>query len=233
MANLTVIASKDTFLDENHNSGSGTRHAVDHINFRTGGALEHNPVLEFDLSALAGKTWTDAKLKLTYWANCTDPSPGALIKLAHLTQPVAIHDCSWNEYDKQGGGELEDTGLAWDLPGGESAGDHGAKTRVGWPLLTGTHLEDDVVWSPDISIPVRLGLDYTGTGLFYLFMYGVGLNSSVQQFKSLETAAVPDADKPQLLFTDVRDTEHGGPEGWIYEGLPKARFGPYTSRRRP
>ena len=116
--------------------------------------------------------------------------------MAYLNQPVVITTCTWSIYD---------TALNWSTSGAEDSTDNDHDTRVDWTtLVASTGLAvGDIVQSPDISDIIDKAIS-DNSGILNLVVYGLGSNTNVQKFRSLETAGVPDADFPTLVFANVQ-----------------------------
>jgi hypothetical protein len=194
MADQTIIASDDTYLDEG--AADTVRAAIDNIQiWASGGADERNPVWKFDCSSLDGMTWGSVVLKVTWKASGTGISD--TIYLSYIKQTaVEVDDCTWNSYDDSGAN-------TWNTAGAEDSTDNDHTTRVAFDLSAAI-VADVTISSDDLTDIVQKALD-ENSGILNLICYGVGgTQTTVRRFKSLETAGVSEADKPQLFFSGVQ-----------------------------
>lgn len=199
MANEEIIASDDTFLDEQANTQ--VRSAIDNMKLRTSGANEDNPVMRFDVSGMEGKSWDSAILRLTYHTASSSLAGTTNIYLSYIEETdLDVNDCSWDNKVQVGGP------TAWDgAAGAEDSTSNDHTTRVDWTTLVAStgKAVGDVVQSPDLTTIINKAIS-DNAGILNLIMYSPGTNTAIQWFRTLETAAVPVTDKPTLVFANVQ-----------------------------
>jgi len=173
-----ITCSIDTHCD-----GAFNRESIAFLHYVMSGVNESNPMLQFDLSSLIGFTWASAQLRLTHNSALDgDPAiPPGTIYLAYILRPLVYTVCNRDIYD---------TGLDWETDRGEGPLDNDFDTRVVWPL-SGSHVEDEQVFSPNITPILDKAIDENGA-ILNLIMYGTsGSNIQIQVYDSLETVVDP------------------------------------------
>ncbi|MHC4067255.1 MAG: hypothetical protein ACYSUI_22510, partial [Planctomycetota bacterium] len=105
MANETIIATQDTYLSEGNSTA--VRASIPFLNLNpSGGGGAENPIFQFDISDLAGKTWDSVVLKLTWDANGGSYSSQTIFLSYVKETEMVIDDCSWDN-------KVQSLGTAW------------------------------------------------------------------------------------------------------------------------
>lgn len=185
-ADTTILASEDSWLDKFNDDGPSRSATVILSVLNFAGATGAEPVLQFDISALAGLTWKSVKLRLTYNGNDSSGSGNAIVK--RILKPVDIATCTWNDYDKSG------SPIAWDGAGARGPTDSDDATQVSWPLASGT-ASGTTILSPDLTDMTNDALS-DDAGILSILMFWPG---GAHQWHSLEATASADQ-KPALFF---------------------------------
>jgi hypothetical protein len=141
MADTTIVASEDTYLDQ-ESPGATDRHTIDNIQYRSSGTSvsRRNPIFRFDISSLQNQAWTSTKLILTYSdiSSSYNPPDGATIYLSYVLKDVVITETNWTTVKTTGGTVL------WATAGGMTSADNDYGTRVAWKINS---LDDNSVTS--------------------------------------------------------------------------------------
>ena len=167
MANQTIIATEDSFLDEGDDTTP--RNGITFLHYRPTGALENNPIFEFDVSDMSGKSWDSVVLSLTFHTTTGD-LPSMTINLGFALKAVVMDQVLWSVYA---------TGLSWDTAGAETDDDNDATTRVSTWTISGVNAVGDVIQSPDITGIVQKAID-DNAGTLNLLMYGAAPDTLIK-----------------------------------------------------
>lgn len=223
MADQTIIASQDTYLDEGNSTAD--RSDIDHLNFRVSGALEINPLFQFDCSSLDGMTWDSVVLKMTWRDNDTGyATPANACWLSYILRTdMTIDAVSWDN-------RIE-PGSAWNTAGAEDSTDNDHTTRVEWDL-SANMVADATVTSPDLGTIVQKALD-ENSGILNLLLYATGTATNVSVIKSLEAVGISEAEKPQLFFSGVQEASSSSSGGSSATNDPSGSVAVSTKSSRP
>ena len=226
MADQTIIASEDTYLDES--SATTRRETIDNVQvWASAAGQDRNPVWQFDCSSLSGMSWDSVKLKVTWKASRVGGVSSAMFLSYVLQTDMTIGDCSWTN-------KVQDAGpTPWPDAdaGAEGATNNDHTTRVGWDLSADI-VADTTIVSADITDIVQKAVD-ENSGILNLILYGSGTQASVARLKSLETAGVSDADKPQLFFSGVQAASSSSSGGSSAPNDPSGSVAVSTKSSRP
>lgn len=190
MASETIIATSDSYLDEDNDSSP--RNTIDNLQYRPAGAAELNPIFEFDVSDMDGRSWDSVVLNLTFHTTTGDLS-SMTVNLGYVTKAVVMDQTIWSLYA---------TGLSWATAGAETDDDNDATTRESTGTISGVNAVGDTLTSPDITGIVQKAID-DNAGTLFLIMYGAAPDTLIR-FKSLEFSGILEAEKPQLVFSNVQ-----------------------------
>jgi hypothetical protein len=193
MADTTIVATEDTFLDE----GAPTleRDGADHLNYSPSGASEFNPIFQFDVSSLSLQTWDTVKLNLTFHSSESSfDQQSSNLFLSYITKTVVMSEANWTTVSVT-------PAVSWDTAGAETSSDNDFSTRVPWTIPSGAYAIGDMIQSPNLSDIVKKAIN-ENSGILFLLMYGGGSGSGFPiQFRSTDHAA--EITHPNLLFSGV------------------------------
>lgn len=186
-ADTMVFTPADTYLEQltpNTPQAARDQMQLRHID----PASQASPLIQFDVSALAGFVWKSVVLRLTFVTGDGQTPPTDPI-LTRVTRAVAIANATWNEFD---------SGSSWQTPGGTGANDQDTATAVNWtPYPAQPYATGQVMSSPDLTTIVNDAITLQ-SGILRLLMRGPFAAFTTQRIWSIEGAA--DDRRPHLFF---------------------------------